>query len=343
MKEKLLTTRASLKKELPLSEENESRIAAWRKELIAILQGKSEKILLIVGPCSIHNIDSALIYAERLRELQEAVQDTFFIVMRAYLEKARTGLGWRGFLWDPQLDGSCDTSRGLFLSRQFLLKLTTLGLPAGMEFVDPLAAPFISDLVTWGCIGARTVQSPIHRYMASALPMPVGFKNRTDGNIEIAIQAARVAAEPQTFFAVNDEGMLVERVSRGNVFPHIVLRGGDRGENYREASLFETRNLLELVGMPPHVIVDVSHGNCSKNFKRQPQIFASLIDGILRGARAVRGIMMESFLEEGAHISCNHKNSYPSTISITDPCLDFATTRDCIKNGHSSLLAQAHI
>jgi len=343
MSEKPFPSPAILKKKLPCSAEQTQMIAQWRQELRSILQGQSEKILLIVGPCSIHDTESALHYAEKLKELADTVGESFFIVMRAYLEKARTGNGWRGLLWDPELNGSGDCSKGIFLARQFLLKLVELGVPSGMEFVDPLASHFLSDLITWGCVGARSVQSPLHRYMTSGLPMPVGFKNRTDGNIEIAIQAAAVAKKPHTLLDINADGRLCLRHSSGNMFPHIVLRGSEKGENFSAASLQATRSMLDLFEMPPYLIVDTSHGNSGKDFRRQPHIFSALVEDIRKGTSPVRGIMMESFLEEGSIASQPISKTLRAHISITDPCLDFAQTAACIKKGHYSLAPPVHI
>lgn len=314
--------------DLPLSSAGREKIASYRKEILDILQGKSSKILLIVGPCSIHDPVSAKEYAERLKSLQNDVKTDFFIVMRTYLEKSRTVHGWKGFVHDPALDGSSQIEKGLFLSRSLLLDLLEIGIPAGCEFLDPLSHLFFSDLISWGSIGARTVQSPVHRELASHLPMPIGFKNRTDGNVEIAIHAMQAAIRPHAFLSCNLDGEMSALQTHGNSLPHLVLRGGDTSENYHPHMIQEAASLLKKAGLNTKIIVDCSHGNSKKNVLFQKNVFASLLEQIRSGNEHICGIMLESNLFEGSQNISLHPLHYG--ISVTDPCLDWKTTQEMI-------------
>lgn len=336
MKEHLLVSPEKLKIAYPLPMEDHAQIATWRQEILAILQGHDPRLLLIVGPCSIHNFKAAYEYALRLKQLADDVKDTFFIVMRAYFEKPRTAPGWKGFISDPHLDDSHDIATGLQLTRQLLLDIAAIGLPAATEFLQPLAAPYFSDLISWGSIGARTVQSPIHRELASNLPMPVGLKNRTDGQIESAIQAALIAKQANTFLAINEEGKIAIQQSPGNSFPHIVLRGGENSENYNRDCLTRAVELLKIANLPPSLIVDCAHGNSKKELFNQKQAFDSLIEEISLGNRYIRGLMLESFLLESTQDALKYDDRYlPAEIahgaSRTDPCLGWDATATLIK------------
>jgi 3-deoxy-7-phosphoheptulonate synthase len=318
-------------KSYPLSNEQRKQVASYRQEIVDILQGNSSKILLIVGPCSIHDLTAARQYAKQLKTLQERIQNDFFIVMRTYLEKSRTAFGWKGFVHDPYLDGSNRIDQGIRLSRSFLLELIDLGIPAGCEFLEPLSHSFFSDCISWGSIGARCVQSPVHRELASALAMPVGMKNRTDGNIDVAIQAIRSAQKPHTFFSCDMDGKLCSMTSRGNVFPHLVLRGGDTSENYSPYAIQNAATQLQSAGLSPRLIVDCSHGNSKKNANLQMSVYASLMHEIHKGNTHICGIMLESFLHEGSQATyLQTREPLQYGVSITDPCLDWKTTEQLI-------------
>lgn len=328
---------------LPLSDAYRERIASFRQEIISILNGNDPRILLLCGPCSIHNVHAALTYAKRLKALSDEVKDKFFVVMRAYVEKPRTSTGWKGLLYDPELDGSHNIQSGIYQSRQFLLELIKLDLPAGAEILDPLASYYISDLLSWGSIGARTVQSPIHRQLASLLPMAVGFKNTTDGNIEVAVQAALVAKMKHTFLGIDQRGRLCPQTGQGNSYPHIILRGGSKKENYDAPSILYATTLLQQADLPPGVIVDASHDNARKNFRKQVPIFSYLMDEIEQGNRSIRGIMLESFLLEATQeMHYKMESSYSKEdiafgASLTDPCLDWQTTEAMIKQAYTKI------
>lgn len=322
----------------PLSTENSQKISKWREEIQAILAGNDPRLLLIVGPCSIHNKNAAYEYATLLKELSEQVKEHFFIVMRTYFEKARTQIGWKGLLYDPHLDSSDDIATGIVSARSLLIDLVELGLPTGCEFLDPLAANYISDLISWGSIGARTAQSQIHRQLASDLPMPVGFKNRTDGNIEVAIQSILAANRAHTFLSIGNEGQVCIKKSSGNIFPHLVLRGGEQNENFDKASITSAAKLLQTAKLPLGIIVDCSHDNSKKSCFRQGKIFSYLIHEKIAGLSALRGIMLESFLLEGTQSTLTSKVYSLEEIaygaSLTDPCLDWQATKALILEAH---------
>lgn len=299
-----------------------------RRTLISILEGEDPRKLLIMGPCSIHDMPSAYEYADKLKRLSEQVEDSFFIVMRAYFEKPRTSLNWRGFLHDPFLDGSHHIKEGLSLTRQLLKELTQREIPLACEFLDPAAPYFLSDYITWGCVGARTTSSQIHRHMASHLDLPVGFKNSIEGNVDIALHAIDVAKAGHKFIGLNLDGKLTLVHSKGNPHSHLVLRGGEKRPNYEAADI---QNALKST---PHLIVDCSHDNSRKIVQQQKIVFENVLDQILEGNSAIRGLMLESFLEEGSQpISPTMRYG----LSITDPCLGFAATESLILNGAQRL------
>ncbi|MBS0634684.1 MAG: 3-deoxy-7-phosphoheptulonate synthase [Verrucomicrobia bacterium] len=295
-----------------------SHIAQARTTIANILQGKDPRRLLIVGPCSIHNIDYAKEYAKRLKTLANEVQDSFYICMRAYFEKPRTTLGWKGLLYDPFLDGSNKIEEGLKMARELLEYLQGLEIAAATEFLEPLSYHYLGDLISWGSIGARTCHSPIHRQLASYIPMPIGFKNPIDGNIEIAIQACLTARKPHTFLGIDDNGKIATLHSEGNSLCHVVLRGSVNGPNFDEAT--STIERLKQEKLLDAIIVDCSHGNCQNDYRRQKEIFEQLMH-----QTEIRGIMIESFLEAG------NTNIHNRGQSITDPCIDWEMTESMIK------------
>jgi len=324
--------------QFPLSKESEKQIAQSRKTICNILSGKDRRLLLIVGPCSIHDQEATLEYAEKLKGLSDEVQESFFICLRTYVEKSRTLFGWKGYLHDPDLDESYDIEKGIGLTRSLLVEIAKLGLSVATEFVDPIAARFFQDLVSWGCIGARCSQSPISRRLASSLDMPVGFKNKTDGDIEVAIGGACVAKCPHTFLDISLQGQLIKQTSRGNIFPHIVLRGGKGRSNFDRASIATTAKLLKEVNLPGAILIDCSHDNCQNICSAQRSILLHIIEGVIEdGSQSpVRGAMIESFLYSGSQKSklCCHSQKIHYGISCTDPCLDWQTTQELILQAH---------
>lgn len=312
-------------------------VADSRKTIQNIVSGRDPRLLLIAGPCSIHDLDSAVEYANRLKSLSQSISETFFVVMRVYFEKPRTSLGWRGFSSDPHLDGSMDIRTGHFLTRQLLLHLADLRLPVAAEFLEPTSNLYFGDLISWGCIGARTTESQLHRQMASGLPMPIGFKNNTSGNLEAAINGIAAAAQPHTFMAINHEGSLSIVKTEGNRQCHLVLRGGNEKPNYDANSIALALRSLKSSKLPMQLLVDCSHDNSFRSHERQSVVFESVINQVLEGNRYIRGLSLESHLNEGkqAFPECPSKLSYG--VSLTDSCIGWEMTQQLALWGNSVL------
>ncbi len=316
---------AILLEELPLSEEGSLVVSRARQEVVRILDGQDDRLLVVVGPCSVHDPAAAREYARRLRRVAEALAGDLLIVMRVYFEKPRTTVGWKGLINDPHLDGSFAINEGLRLARRLLLDLVEMGLPAGCEFLDPITPQFIADLVTWGAIGARTTESQVHRELASALSMPVGFKNGTDGGVQIAIDAVRAAAHPHRFLGVTEQGLAGIVATRGNPDCHVILRGGATGPNYDAISVQKTLSALRDAGLPPRLMVDVSHGNSGKDWQRQPAVAREVAAQVAQGETGIIGVMMESFLVDGRQDLVDPRRlTYGQ--SITDGCMGWEMT-----------------
>jgi 3-deoxy-7-phosphoheptulonate synthase len=316
---------AILLEELPLNENGSATVTRARTEVSAILGGRDDRLVVIVGPCSIHDPAAGLEYGRRLRALADELRDDLCIVMRVYFEKPRTTVGWKGLINDPRLDGSFAINEGLRLSRRLLRDLAELGMPAGCEFLDPISPQFTSDLVSWGAIGARTTESQVHRELASGLSMPVGFKNGTDGGVQIAIDAVRSAAHPHSFLGVTEQGLCAIVSTRGNRDCHVILRGGESGPNHDAVSVEKVAAALGTAGLAARLMIDTSHGNSSKDYRRQPSVAQDIAAQISRGDAAIFGVMMESFLVEG-----RQDLKDPATLrygqSITDACMSWETT-----------------
>jgi 3-deoxy-7-phosphoheptulonate synthase len=314
-----------MKAEIPVSEAAGDSVVAARETIGRILHKQDRRLLLVAGPCSIHEENGALEYAERLQGLQEKVREVIFIVMRVYFEKPRTTVGWKGFINDPDLDGSCDINQGLRRARGLLQRINEMGLPAGTEMVEMVTAQYVADLVSWGAIGARTAESQAHRELASGLSMPVGFKNSTDGNLEPAINAIVAARTAQSFLGVDQEGFSCIVQTNGNPMGHIVLRGGKR-PNYDPISLAEAH--LGLIGhrLPEAIMVDCSHGNSWKKFQGQEIAWRSLIEQRVGGNDNLVGLMLESNLFEGNQKFSSDVSRLRHGVSITDECISWETT-----------------
>ncbi|CCB87272.1 phospho-2-dehydro-3-deoxyheptonate aldolase,Trp-sensitive [Parachlamydia acanthamoebae UV-7] len=321
------------------SSANVSFIETSRQQIRNILDGHDSRLLFIVGPCSIHDITAAKEYAIKLRHLSTILSDTFFVMMRVHFEKPRTAHGWKGFLYDPYLDGSNDIQNGFTLTRQLLLDLADLEMPVATEFLNPACAPYFEDLISWGCIGARTSASPIHRQLASSLPMPIAFKNSVDGNIEIAASGAAVASNAHYWIGINDEGQNAILTSTGNSHAHIVLRGGERHSNYDFESIDTALKILEKLELPPRLLIDCAHGNASRQHLKQMDVFQSVIEQIIQGNTYIRGLILESHLSEGNQAIENLPLQHG--VSITDPCLGWASTEDLARWGREQLNANA--
>lgn len=314
-----------LQQEIPLDEADAKRIAEQRRAIARAIKGKDERLVVVVGPCSIHDPKAALDYAGRLCKLAQSLADELVIVMRVYFEKPRTTVGWKGLINDPHLDGSYAINEGLRTARKLLREIVALSLPAGCEFLDPISPQFTTDLVAWGAIGARTTESQVHRELASGLSMPIGFKNGTNGSVRIAIEGVLAAKHPHRFLGVSEQGLAAIVETSGNPDCHIILRGGETGPNYASSFVQGSTVLLAKEKLAPRLMVDVSHGNSGKDHRRQPVVARELGEQIEAGESGIFGVMMESFLVEGRQ---ELKPGSPLRYgqSITDACMSWETT-----------------
>ncbi|MGY3569698.1 3-deoxy-7-phosphoheptulonate synthase [Vibrio paucivorans] len=309
----------------PITDDVAQRIAQSRRQIESILTGEDDRLLVIVGPCSVHDTDAALDYAGKLASIQEQYKDQLFVVMRTYFEKPRTVVGWKGLITDPNLDGSYALETGLNKARKLLLDINKLGLATATEFLDMITGQYIADLITWGAIGARTTESQIHREMASALSCPVGFKNGTNGNIKIAIDAIRASKASHYFYSPDKNGRMTVYCTSGNPYGHVILRGGDTGPNYDAQSVEAACKQLEQFDLPQKLVVDFSHANCEKQHRKQLEVTNDVCEQIKSGKGYIAGIMAESFIIEGNQPMCDLDNlTYGQ--SITDPCLGWEDT-----------------
>ena len=320
---KRLITPEKLKDELPLDDALTTKVLADRQAVRNIIQLQDPRLLVVIGPCSIHDPVAALEYAERLAKLAERVQDEYFIVMRVYFEKPRTTIGWKGFINDPHLDDSCDMEHGLHAARKLMLDIANLGLPIATEFLDPIVPQYTADLVSWSAIGARTTESQTHREMASGLSMPVGFKNATDGNIQVAINAIESASIPHSFLGIDQDGHTAVVKTTGNPNTHLVLRGGDKQPNFELPEVTYAACKLEAAGLDRSIMVDCSHANASKVARNQVKVWDDILKQRKKNNCPITGAMIESFIKEG-----NQKitPALEYGLSITDPCIDWETT-----------------
>ncbi|WP_194089368.1 3-deoxy-7-phosphoheptulonate synthase [Vibrio hibernica] len=309
----------------PLSDSIAEHIESSRRQIEAILSGNDHRLLVVVGPCSVHDTDAALDYAQRLNALQEQYKDQLFIVMRTYFEKPRTIIGWKGLVSDPNLDGSYALEAGLHKARKLLLDINTLGLATATEFLDMITGQYIADLISWGAIGARTTESQIHREMASALSCPVGFKNGTNGNVKIATDAIRAAQASHYFCSPDKNGRMTVYRTAGNPYGHTILRGGDSGPNFDVDSVTQACQQLAEVELIPRLVVDFSHANCQKEHRKQLDVAKNICQQIESGSTYIAGIMAESFIEEGNQPMSDLDNLVYGK-SITDPCLSWNDT-----------------
>ncbi len=311
---------------LPLTEQASELVASARAQADAILRGEDDRLLAVVGPCSIHDPEAAVTYGEKLKLVADRLQDDVFVIMRVYFEKPRTTVGWKGLINDPNLDDSFDINQGLRVARGLLLDLANLGMPAGTEFLDTISPQYIADLIAWGAIGARTTESQIHRELASGLSMPVGFKNGTGGSIQIALDAIQSAAHPHHFLSVTKQGVSAIFSTSGNESCHLILRGGKTGPNYEHPCIVETAKLLREQHLTESLMVDCSHGNSLKDFRNQPQVARNLAHQIAAGCKVITAVMLESNLVEGNQKLTKDLKSLTRGQSITDACLGWDDT-----------------
>ncbi|MCI0750109.1 MAG: 3-deoxy-7-phosphoheptulonate synthase [Nevskiales bacterium] len=328
-------TPAQVQTELPLSEAAAQTTLRARRDVQQILRGRDDRLLVIVGPCSIHDPAAALDYAQRLQALREPLAGELLVIMRVYFEKPRTTVGWKGLINDPDLDGSFHIDRGLRVARKLLLDLNERGMAAGVEYLDILTTQYLADLVSWGAIGARTTESPLHRDMASGLSCPVGFKNGTDGSVKVAVDAVLSARTPHRFLSLTQDGQISIFETTGNEDSHIILRGGASGTNYDARSVDAACAALTKAGLPPQVMVDFSHANSQKDYKRQIAVGQDVAHQIAGGDRRIIGVMIESHLREGRQeIAARAQMTYGQ--SVTDACLHWDDTVEVLRT-----LAQA--
>ena len=324
-----LPTPAEMLADLPLNGANADLVARSRDEVRAVLSGIDDRLLVVVGPCSVHDADAALDYARRLAALVPELAEDLCVVMRVYFEKPRTTVGWKGLINDPGLDGSHDIQRGLRLAREVLLGVLDEGVPAACEFLEPTSPQFIADAVSWGAIGARNAESQVHRQLASGLSMPVGFKNATDGDVQIAVDGCITAAAEHTFFGVDSAGRAAAVATAGNPDCHVILRGGRGGPNYDDSSVAAALDVVTTAGLEPRLMIDASHGNSGKSHVRQAEVVREIGASIAAGNAGIAGIMMESFIVAGAQKPAPSGLTYGQ--SVTDACIDWETTATLLR------------
>jgi len=332
-----LSSPRALKAELPMTEAANATVVQGRQAITRILAQQDPRLLVIVGPCSIHDVTGALEYASRLNALRREFADQMEIVMRVYFEKPRTTIGWKGLINDPYLDNTHDIEAGLKKGRRLLLELTGAGLPAATEFLDPIIPQYIADLISWAAVGARTTESQTHREMASGLSMPVGFKNGTDGSLQTAIDAMGAAMRPHSFLGIDQDGFTSIVRTTGNTAGHVVLRGGRLRTNYDAASIHEAEAQLAQAGLRPGLMVDCSHANSGKQHARQEDVWRSVVEQRAAGNRALTGVMVESYLKEGNQPFPKNPAELQYGISITDACLGWDATERMLRWGHGVL------
>lgn len=332
-----LTSPADLLREHPITEEVAKFVFDSREVVRRILRGEDRRVIAIVGPCSIHSPEIALEYAAKLAPLAEEVKDRIFVVMRVYFEKPRTTVGWKGLINDPHLNDTFDLATGLKLARQILLNVNKHGVPAATEMLEPITPQYIADLITVASIGARTTESPTHRQMASGLSMPVGFKNSTEGSLEVAINAMKAARAEHRFLGINNEGKTCIVTTAGNDTGHLILRGGRLGPNYDAESIAEAAKMLTAAKLPPRLVVDCSHANSSKDYTRQPEVWNDVIAQRAAGNDAIVGLMLESNLQAGQQALTEDLSKLQYGVSITDGCISFDQTADLLRSAFKTL------
>jgi 3-deoxy-7-phosphoheptulonate synthase len=334
--QQVLPTPAEIKRLLPLSDTVSRSIAEHRRSIHEVLTGVDHRLLVVVGPCSIHDVDEALEYSKQLAHLAREIEDHVVVVMRAYFEKPRTAVGWKGFINDPYLDGSFRIDDGLRMARQLLCSISEMNLPLATEALDPITPQYLHDLIAWSVIGARTTESQTHREMASGLSAPVGFKNGTDGGLEVALNAIESAGHPHRFLGINAAGQVAITTTKGNPCSHIVLRGGSDGPNYQSDRIEQCEQALKFRNLPVTIMVDCSHANSNKNHQNQRLVVEDITRQIIAGNRSIVGLMLESNINEGRQSHDPNKALQPG-VSITDGCISFEETVALLRFLHSEL------
>ncbi|MCE2720634.1 MAG: 3-deoxy-7-phosphoheptulonate synthase [Dolichospermum sp.] len=332
----VLLTPNEVKEKLPLTKTAENTILKFRQEIEHILDFQDRRKFIVVGPCSIHDPKAAIEYGEKLLDLAKKVEDKLLLIMRVYFEKPRTTVGWKGLINDPEMDDSFNVEKGILIARSLLLKLTELGLPTATEALDPIIPQYISELVSWSAIGARTTESQTHREMASGLSMPVGFKNGTDGNIQVAVNALKSARTPHNFLGINQKGQVSVFQTRGNAHGHVILRGGTQ-PNFDAENIKLVEEQLKAAKLSPRIVVDCSHGNTNKDYRLQSMVFENIIQQILDGNSSIVGMMLESNLYEGSQTITGNREELKYGVSVTDKCINWEETERIILAAHAKL------
>lgn len=328
---------ADLRQVFPMNIGGSEFIASSREQIKNILRGTDNRLMVVVGPCSIHDPLGAIDYAQRLSALAAELSDQLFLIMRVYFEKPRTTVGWKGLINDPDMDGSHMISKGLGVARNLLCKMTELRLPVANEMLDPITPEYLADMICWGAIGARTTESQTHRELASGLSFPIGFKNGTDGNMQIAIDAMIAALHAHSFLGINREGLTSIVQTTGNPDVHIVLRGSGKKPNYGPEDILKTEEMLAKAGLLPTIMVDCSHGNSEKNHEKQAAVLDAVVGQIEGGNRSISGVMIESYLQAGNQSIAADHSALKYGVSITDKCIDWETTERILRDAHARL------
>jgi 3-deoxy-7-phosphoheptulonate synthase len=326
-----------LRQVFPLSEKDRAFVSRSREQIKEIIQRRDKRLMVVVGPCSIHDTEAAIEYAGRLAALSRKVEDQLLLIMRVYFEKPRTTVGWKGLINDPDMNGTHLISKGLGIARGLLSRMTALEVPVANEMLDPITPEYVADLISWGAIGARTTESQTHREMSSGLSFPVGFKNGTDGNLQIAIDAMKAAQHQHSFLGINREGRTSIIQTSGNPDVHIVLRGGSKKVNYHAEDIAHTEEQLGKNGLMPTIMVDCSHGNSNKDYQKQPEVLECVVDQLLAGNNSISGVMIESNLEAGSQKIPSDISQLKYGVSITDACIDWAATEKILMSAHDRL------
>ncbi len=332
---------SALHEDIPAPPEATRTVGEARRALAAILSGQDHRLFCVVGPCSIHDPKAAMEYAHKLKALADELREEILIVMRVYFEKPRTTVGWKGLINDPRMDDSFRIDEGLRLARKLLVDINAMGLPCGTEALDPISPQYLGDMVAWSAIGARTTESQTHREMASGLSSPVGFKNGTDGNLDVAINAMLSASQPHAFLGINGEGQVAVTQTAGNAFGHLILRGGSR-PNYDSVSVTEAEMALKQAKLPANIVVDCSHANSRKNFALQPLVLKDVIHQVADGTQSLKGVMLESNLFEGNQKLTSDLSQLRYGVSITDACIGWEATETCLREAAARLKALKH-
>ena len=337
--QEILITPAQLKAEVPMSDAARTTVAESREVIRNILDGKDHRIFVVIGPCSIHDVDAALDYARRLKKLSDEVADTLYIVMRVYFEKPRTTVGWKGLINDPHLNDTFKISEGLHIGRKLLLDVAEIGLPTSTEALDPISPQYMQDCISWSAIGARTTESQTHREMASGLSSAVGFKNGTDGGLNVAMNALKSAGNPHRFLGINSNGQVAIIHTRGNPYAHVVLRGGSKGPNYDSVHIALCEAELAKHGAPQNIMVDCSHANSSKKPELQPLVMENVANQIIEGNQSIVGLMIESHINDGNQSIPSDLSELKYGVSVTDGCIGWEVTEQAIRSMRDKIKA----